>query len=184
MLGQDIAPLVPNLLRRAGVEDPETPPLLWQGEPASAPMVMPLPFGGVLAMFCFAGALVAAITGDMATAAWAGMGCLLGVIAEIGWFRWQTRREIAAGYALAGCYAIRIQPGLPFMKGKCDIRRISRDSVMGSDATDVTYGAEAWLIRGRWTAGRVTFHKPPDAARLLDFLCEQALSDPRCKTDG
>lgn len=180
MLGQEIASLLPDLLRRAGVFELEAPPLLWQGRPASAPMVMPLLFPGALAMMCFAGALVAAIMGHMSTAAWAGAGCLLGVMAEVSFFRWQTRRHIATRYALAGRYAITLSPGLPFLRGHCDIRRISRDSYIASNATEVALGAEAFRVRGRWVTGAVGFHKPPDAARLLDLLRDLAASDPRC----
>lgn len=184
MLAEEIAPLLPELLRRAGVFEPDRPPLLWQGRPASAPMVMPLLFPGALAMMCFAGVLIAAIIGHVPTAVWAGLGCFLGLAAEVGYFRWQTRRHIATRYALAGRYAITLSPGLPFLRAHCKVSRISRDSFISSDATDVAFGAEAFHLRGRWLTGRVTFHRPPDAARLLDLLRGLAASDSRFAQPG
>ncbi|WP_343080755.1 hypothetical protein [Ostreiculturibacter nitratireducens] len=184
MAGMDIEVLLPYLLARAGIEEAEMPPLLWQGRPDSAPMMVPWLFPGAVAIVLFGAALAAAVAGHVQSAIWAGAGSLLAALIEIGVFRLQDRRATAVRYALAGRYAIRIGPGVPFLTGLCEIQRISPTAPISADATDVIYGEEAIRIRGAWVTARVTFHKPPDAARLLGLLRDAAASDPDRGSSG
>jgi len=173
----DLSSVLPDLLRRAGVETSQPLPILWQGRPLAAPMVMPWMVPAAAAILLFAGAIVAAVTGHAGAALWAGAGSVTAMAVEVGGFRWQQRRELALRYAVAGRYAIRIGPGLPCLTALCDIRRISCHSPIAADATDLTYAAEAYLVRGGWASGRVTFHRPSDPVAVEHLLRRLSAGD-------